>query len=395
MKIIHTADWHLGHVLYNYDRHEEQQSMLEQMVEIVEAEQPDVFILAGDVFDNAQPSAAIQTMLSDALVKMHRANPDMAIVSIAGNHDSGSRHTIFHSAWKILNVIVLGNVYREETDFSKYVVEINDKGYVVAVPYAAERNTPDRFFERLQEYVAEKNAEKQLPVIMTAHLAVSGGDFKGHDNASELVVGGLDCQDLSVFGEGYDYVALGHIHRAQFIRGSEKRVRYSGTPIAISFDEVESGNEHSVSVVEIDKHGDLPRVRTIAIHNPHPLVNIPAEGFAEWDEVKSLFAEYPADIPSYIRLNVSVNSFLPPLANDEAVQISRDKQCRFCFINAKRNVIQQQGSEHRQFTTSEFQHLTPMQVAEFYLESKNIEFSDDLKEMFEEALKVLNETAED
>lgn len=390
MKILHTADWHLGHVLFNYDRHEEQQSMLDQMAEIVKKEQPDVFILAGDVFDNAQPSATTQTMLSDAIVKIHQANPDMAIVSIAGNHDSGSRHTIFHSAWKMLNVTVLGNVYKEESDLSKYVVEIKDKGYVVAVPHAAERNMPDCFFERLQEYVAEKNAEKQLPVILTAHLAVRGSNFKGHDNATDLCVGNLDCQDLSVFGQGYDYVALGHIHRAQFVSGSEKRVRYSGTPIAVSFDEVESGNEHSVTVVEIGKHGDLPQARTIAVHNPHPLVNLPTEGFAEWDEVKSLFDAYPDDIQSYIRLNVLVDNCLPALAENEARQISRNKQCRFCLINSKRKEVVKQDYEHRQLTTSEFQRLTPIQVAEYYLKLKDIEFDDDLRSMFKEAVDSLN-----
>ena len=104
MKILHTSDWHLGHILYNYDRTEEQLSMLDQMVSIVEEQKPDVFLLCGDVYHTSQPSAAIQTMLSEALVRIHDANPGMTIVMTAGNHDSGSKHEIFRKPWLALKV---------------------------------------------------------------------------------------------------------------------------------------------------------------------------------------------------------------------------------------------------------------------------------------------------
>ena len=75
MKILHTSDWHLGHMLYGYDRTEEQQSMLDQMVEIVRDHKPDAFILAGDVYDTPQPSAAVQTMLTKMIVALHDVHP--------------------------------------------------------------------------------------------------------------------------------------------------------------------------------------------------------------------------------------------------------------------------------------------------------------------------------
>lgn len=393
MKILHTSDWHLGHVLYNYDRHEEQQAMLDQMAEIVECERPDVFLLAGDVYDSAQPSASVQTMFSDALVKIHQACPEMVIISIAGNHDSSSKHMIFHTPWKALNVSMVGTVFRE-ADLSDYIYKIENKGYVVAVPYAADRNMPEDVFKHLQEMVAERNQAEQLPVVLMAHMAVSGCNFKGHDNATDKTIGGLDCQDLECFGEGYDYVALGHIHREQFIQGSKDRVRYCGTPIAISFDEAESGNAYSVSIVELKRHGDPPMVRNIDINNLHPLVNLPSDRFGEWDEVKSLFANYPKDIPSYVRLNVSVDNYLPPMANDEAAQIAKEKQCKFCLINAKRKEQESKEGAHQQYTTSEFQKLTPMEVAKQYLESKGEVFDEELQSLFEEALKSINESTE-
>ena len=386
MKILHTSDWHLGHLLYNYDRREEQQSMLDQMVELVRAEQPDVFLLAGDVYDTSQPSASVQTLFSDALLKIHEACEDMRIVCIAGNHDSGSKHTIFRSPWAKMNVTMIGGVSREIDDPWQYIVKVDGKGYVVAVPYAADRNMPEDFFKKLQEVVAQQNQE-QLPVVLMAHLAVWGGDFKGHENATESMVGGLDCQGVEIFGEGYDYVALGHIHKTQFIRDTDHRVRYCGTPLPISFDEAMGEQEHGVTIVELQRHGDAPQVKTVAFKNPRPLVNLPLEDFEEWDEVKRQFEAFPDDIPAYIRLNVLVDSRLPVAANDEAKQIASGKKCRLCLINSKRKVQLQQGDGYQQFTTSEFQKMAPMEVAKIFLESKQEEDVDELMKLFEIAFK--------
>ena len=90
MKILHTSDWHLGHILYNYDRTQEQLCMLEQMVNIVKEQKPDVFLLCGDVYHTPQPSAAVQTMLTNALLNIHKAQPEMVIVVTVGNHDIGN-----------------------------------------------------------------------------------------------------------------------------------------------------------------------------------------------------------------------------------------------------------------------------------------------------------------
>lgn len=386
MKLLHTSDWHLGHLLYNFDRREEQLAMLEQMAEVVRAEQPDVFLLSGDVYDSSQPSASVQTLFSDGLLKIHETCEDMQIVCIAGNHDSASRLTIFHSPWAKMNVAILGGMNREVENLSDYIVPIEGKGYVVAVPYAADRNMPADFFKQLQEEVARQNQE-QLPVVLMAHLAVSGSDFKGHENVNDMMVGGLDCQQAEIFGEGYDYVALGHIHKAQYIFNTDHRVRYSGTPIPISFDEAMGADEHGVTMVELEKHGDLPQIRTIPITNPRPLVNLPVEGFGEWKAVKEQFEAFPDDIPAYIRLNVLVDGHLSAAANSEANEIASRKQCRFCLINLKRRMQLQQSNGYQQFSTSEFQKMTPMEVAKMVLTTKQEEQTEELLKLFEMAMK--------
>ena len=383
MKILHTSDWHLGHTLYNYDRAEEQQAMLEQMVSIVEEQKPDVFLLCGDVYHTPQPSAAVQTMLSDGLVRIHEANPQMTIVMTAGNHDSGTKHEIFQTPWKALKVYAIGQLEKEDLD--EHIIEVPGKGWIVAVPYANERNIPEGFFQQLLDRVAERNAEN-LPVVMTAHTTVKGCDFTGHDHATEYTVGGIDSLELDEMGEGYDYLALGHIHHGQFVHSGKHNVRYSGTPLPVSFDENFS---HSVSMVEIGKHGDTPKVEEIDIQNPHPLVTLPTDGLATWEAAKELLSQFPDDIPAYIRLNVEIEDFLPVEANAEAASLAEGKQCRFCCINAKRKAVRQ--DDVQVLTVQEFQEEKPIEIARRYAEYEGISFDEEMQTMFNEVMDMVAE----
>ena len=417
MKILHTSDWHLGHTLYNYDRTEEQRAMLEQMVSIVEEQKPDVFLLCGDVYHTPQPSAAVQTMLSDGLVRIHEANPQMTIVMTAGNHDSGTKHEIFQTPWKALKVYAIGQLgkaanKREQNharmesaeheqarlkgkeDQDEHIIEVPGKGWIVAVPYANERNIPEGFFQQLLDRVAEKNTEN-LPVVMTAHTTVKGCDFTGHDHATERLrvgeqssgiysVGGIDSLELDEMGEGYDYLALGHIHHEQFVHSGKHNVRYSGTPLPVSFDE---NFTHSVSIVEISQHGETPTVKVIEIQNPHPLVTLPTVGLATWEEAKELLSKFPDDIPAYIRLNVEIEDFLPVEANAEAASLAKEKQCRFCCINAKRKAVRQ--DDVQVLTVQEFQAEKPIEIARRYAEYEGISFDEEMQTMFNEVMDMV------
>ena len=383
MKILHTSDWHLGHTLYNYDRTEEQRAMLEQMVSIVEKQKPDVFLLCGDVYHTPQPSAAVQTMLSDGLVRIHEVCPQMTIVMTAGNHDSGTKHEIFQTPWKALKVYAIGQLEKEDLD--EHIIEVSGKGWIVAVPYANERNIPEGFFQQLLDRVAEKNNEN-LPVVMTAHTTVKGCDFTGHDHATEYNVGGIDSLELEEMGEGYDYLALGHIHHGQFVHSGKRNVRYSGTPLPISFDE---NFTHSVSIVEISQHGETPTVKEIEIQNPHPLVTLPTDGLATWEEAKGLLSKFPDDIPAYIRLNVEIEDFLPVEANAEAASLTEGKRCRFCCINAKRKAVSQ--NDVQVLTVQEFQSEKPIDIAKRYAEYEGINFDEEMQTMFNEVMDMVAE----
>ena len=307
----------------------------------------------------------------------------MTIVATAGNHDSCSKHEIFRTPWRDSKIYAIGNLSRD--NINDHIISIPGKGYVVAVPYTYERNIPDGFFQQLLDAVAEMNSEK-LPVVMTAHTTVKGCDFTGHENTSENTIGGIDSIDIKQMGEGYDYLALGHIHHAQFVHTGKHNVRYSGTPIAVSFDE---NYHHTVSLVEIGAHGEKPIVEEIEIKNIHPLVTLPTEGLASWDEAKKLFADYPNDIAAYIRLNVEVDDMLPPNANDEARSIANSKECKFCIINAKRK--EQEKSESKTLSIQEFQAESPLDIAMRYANDINRTFDDEMKDLFNEVIRIINE----
>lgn len=383
MKFIHTSDWHLGHVLYGIDRTEEQEDMLDQMVSIVERHKPDAFLLSGDVFHNHQPTSSIQTMFTDAVVRIHNAHPDMQIIITAGNHDSAVRHEIFRTPWKNFNVHMIGNLAHDE--LQSHIIEIPGKGFVIALPYMHARNMPAGCRQKLIDMVTERNTDG-LPVVLMDHTTVSGSDFKGHEHITDYTVGGIDGITLDEFGTGYDYVALGHIHNPQNIKGSDGKVRYSGTPLPVTFDEV---YDHSVTLVEIAARGESPVQSEVHIDNIHPLVSLPAEGFATWDEAKKLLEKFSSDKVSYIRLNIEVEDFLPSDAEMTSENICERLGHRFCYNNVRRRVVASDGL--RTMSVEEFKEQSPLDLAEMYLTDQGVVFDEEMKEMFREAMDYVNE----
>lgn len=389
MKILHTSDWHLGHCLYNYDRTEEQTSMLNQIVEIAEREQPDLFLVSGDVYHTSQPSAAVQKMFADTMVRLYKACPGTEIVVTSGNHDSASKHEIFQTPWLALNVHAIGTIDREQME--NHIIEIPGKGYVVAVPYCYKRNLPEGFFQNLLDEVAKRNTQN-LPVVLSAHTTVQGCDLSGHEHSSDFMVGGIDTFSIDQLGSGYDYLALGHIHHAQFIHTGKHNVRYSGTPLAVSFDEDYS---HTISIVTIEKHGDAPDVKEVEITNPRQLVTLPKEGTVTWEEAKQMLRDFPSDEPCYIRLNVRVNDFLPSQANAEAGKIISEggKKCRFCHIKVSRPEIEH--DENTTLSIDDFYRATPIDILSKYAKGKGIEIDADLQALFNEALMAMEDDEND
>lgn len=396
LKILHTSDWHIGQVFYGEDRTQEQQYMLAQITDCVAVEKPDIMLLAGDIFDVIMPNAKAQKVLTNALVAIHNAHPAMTIVSISGNHDSATRHETHQLLWESVNVHMIGNIHNDQVE--RHVLPIYDTNsqlcaYVVAVPYAAQRMIASDFYRRLNEYATLQGDTDQVPVIFLGHLAASSCESTGHalDNFGKdaMYIGNIEAMEVSEIGLGYDYVALGHIHKAQNLN---ERARYSGSPIAMSFDEVASDYRHSISIVEIEARGAMPNIREVEIATCLPLVNIPAAEAATWDRVLQELTNFPSDIPARIRLNVLLqgDDVLPYDHEWKVNEALLGKSARHCETNVQR-VQTELASNHKshemvRMELAELLHMQPIDVARKWMERQGQEMTPEMEQLFNYAM---------
>lgn len=387
MRILHTSDWHLGHNLYGYDRTEEQTAMLGQIVRITGEHRPDALIISGDIYHTGSPSAAVQRMFSETMTALRKAAPETRIIVTAGNHDSAARHEIFRTPWQLLGVDVVGTLDNDSPE--KHIIEIPGKGFVAAFPYTYERNIPKGFYDSVLSMITERNTGG-LPVVMMAHTTVAGCDMTGHDSRATDLVGGIEYTPLEAMGSGYDYLALGHIHRPQWIEGSDNRARYCGTPLAVSFDE---SYPHSVTLAEIPVHGGEVKTEEIDIENPRPLVTLPAMEPAPWAEAFEMLKKFDPESPAYIRLNVTADETLPSDASWLADKATADKKCRFCIVKITRK--KREISDAEAISGEEFRRLDPMEVARRFAADTGREFTTDMEELFAEAVRRLDSDPEE
>lgn len=366
MKVLHTSDWHLGQSLYDHERVDEQRDMLRQLAEVVRVHRPDVMVVSGDVFHTAVPPAWAQRIYVEGLLAIHAACPEMTIVVTAGNHDSASRLEANGALWRLAGVTVVGGLGRDNEgrlDVSRHIVEIPGKGFVVALPHAFLSTIPapptvERdgrmawLCQTLLDGVAARNTAS-LPVVLMAHAAIAGSDFTGHDQ-----VGMSDTFPFTALGTGYDYVALGHIHRPQTLADTDGRVHYCGTPIAVSFDEQ---CEHSVSLVTLTGH-QPPQVERVRITNLIPLHTFPVQALP-LEEALAQLQQFDGRKRSYVRFHVHADGTSLADAMVRASQILEGTNASLCTMLVERPQAATPGHTAEALTVSELQALSPIDVA--------------------------------
>ena len=381
MKCIHTADWHIGQDFYHYDRSEEHRFFLKQLCEVVGREQPDLFLLCGDVFHTSTPSNASVKLYTEGMVALHQACPEMKIIVTAGNHDSASRLSSTEEVWKFANLHIIGGLERDsESDslqLERHIIVIPNKAFVIAVPYVHERNYD--VFRQLQRMVEERNSNG-LPVLMTGHLALSGSDVRGHD---PVMLGGMETVALSDLLVSCDYWALGHIHCPQTLVESKGRARYSGSPLHVSFDE---NYPHSVSMVTLEKHGDLPEIKAIPIHQSCHLVSLPSKALP-LDEVLPLLKEYETEKPAYLRVQVLVKDYLSREGKEKIEAILKQKPDLFFCLYKTEHEAYVNDKTPLFLDTRQIQDMHPLEIARLCYRSKfGVELDEAKVKMLEEVV---------
>lgn len=253
VKLFHLSDLHLGKRVNDFPMLEDQAYILDCILEIIDGEQPDVILIAGDVYDKAIPSTEAVALLDDFLVKL--ANRPLAVLIISGNHDSPERLAFANRLMESRRVYIAPAYHGEVTP-----VTLEDAHGPVdfwLLPFLKPAHLR-RFFpeEGVESYTdAMACAIRHMPLdparrnVLVTHQFVTGAE---RCESEEVSIGGTDNVDASVFAP-FDYVALGHLHAPQNVGG--ERIRYCGTPLKYSFSEVH--HQKSVTVVELGERGTL------------------------------------------------------------------------------------------------------------------------------------------
>ena len=333
MKILHTADWHIGQLFHEYDRTKEHQQFLDWLVKTLHEEQVNVLLISGDVFDLSNPPAASIKMFYTFLNKAVKINPALQIIITAGNHDSASRLESPKPLLESSNIHIIGVVEKDANgniDYEKMIIPLKDKNgnirtWCMAVPFLrmgdypviADYDNPyaegvAKLYEEAYQFTLDKIQDGQS-VICMGHLHTQQAEKTGMDDFERLIMGGVECISAAAFHEDIKYVALGHIHKAQRIGGKD-HIRYCGSPIPMSFSEL--NYKHQVIVFELED-GNLSNLRAIEVPVTVPLLRVPSQ-HSTFSEVLSALEQLPPttghpDLAPYLEVRVLLDSPEPAL----------------------------------------------------------------------------------
>ena len=272
MRILHTADWHIGQRLHERSRLDEHQQFLDWLLETIQKRKVDLLLVSGDIFDTSLPSAKATKLYYRFLYRLFDETDAYAVIT-AGNHDSPRHLESPQEFLKMGHIYVVGlSVEAAECVFP--FPPDNPQVAVAAVPYLSETELPhvsyeteieksERYRERLKSFYADcvSAMPTELPKILMGHLFVQGG--KVTDSERNIQIGGATAIHASDFPEGVNYIALGHLHRPQTIKGAAYPIRYSGSPIPLRFNEADYRKK--VYLLELSGGGTLMRDEEIEI----------------------------------------------------------------------------------------------------------------------------------
>jgi exonuclease SbcD len=291
MRILHTADWHFGRTLEGRSRLKEQEDFIEELVELVQDQQIDLVLLAGDVYDSVNPPAAAEQLFYDGISRISDFGKRPVVV-IAGNHDNPERLAASTPLAVKQGIHLVGFPTTAMQEI--HIPRTDEQALVYALPYPSESRLKELLTESADEEVLRSAYSQRIAHILSqqakhfsnrsvnllmSHIYVLGGAET--ESERPIQVGGAYTVDTSALAVNAQYTALGHLHRPQTLKGPEL-IRYSGSPLAYSFSE--AGQSKSVTVLEI-KPGQAPELEEIYLRSGKPLVRWQAKkGIAEIHE---------------------------------------------------------------------------------------------------------------
>lgn len=339
---LHTSDWHLGQFFHHHEREYEHKAFLNWLLQHIQQKQPHALLIAGDIFDVVNPASSAQKQFYQFLSDAHALAPSMQTLMIAGNHDSGYRIEQVEPFLAKFNAKAVGVIRKnaeQALDIERLLVPIYDTqqqivAWCLTLPYLrsaeitgihSQDNTHSSAVAALhQQLITAAKARKkpEQALILMSHAHVQGGETS--DSERPIVVGHEEALSTTLFDEAIDYVALGHLHKPQQV--GQPHIRYSGSPIPLSFSELHY--PHQVLEVKLDplktdgarfsyerllvpRSVDLIRIRCELSELMTQLSQLPKEEIFELHARHFLEIEYVSDAPPPIDLRQQIELALP------------------------------------------------------------------------------------
>ena len=346
MKILHTADWHLGQKFFHRNREQEHTAALNWLADFIVEEKVELLIVAGDIFDTDSPPNYARKIYFDFLKKLINTCCEN-IVIVAGNHDSANMLDAAKELFKLLNVYVVGHI---TDDRSEQIIEIrgSDKGalkaVVGAVPYLRDKDirksvSGESYEQRVEslrlgiqqhyneiETALKPYQKEAVPIIVTGHLYVGGGERD--DRPNSIHIGSLDIIETDSFSADFDYVALGHLHRVQQI-DKKRPIWYSGALIPLDFSELNFAQ--AVRLVEFEnkkiiqqKSVKVPLKRKLRYYKNN----------LEYIKEKLSNLDTEVALPTWLKIEVETAHYSPDLLSD-LEEVLADKPAEIIILNQR------------------------------------------------------------
>ena len=403
MKILHTADWHLGIKLHKKDLSEDHKIFFEWLIKLIEEREIEVLLISGDIFDHANPTSEARHLYYSFLRQLIHVK--CKVIMTAGNHDSPA---VLNGPKDILAMLNINIVATVPSSIDDSIIELKNKNgaaecVVCAVPYLRDSDirTPvenetyknrieqkflgmKTYFDSIVNYALQKYGEN-IPVILMGHLFTLG--VATSDSERDIQRGGLEMFSANDFPENCKYIALGHIHKPQRV-GNSETIRYSGSPIPLSFSEK---NDNKI-VLELNVSGNC--IQEVLVHEIPSARRLRrfSGSFKEVQESLSVFkndkklkclAELELIEKNYDPvLKVNLHKFNVEFQSDEVEILGTPK---LIFLDRTSNL--------QIYEDKNIEELTPKEILLKKLEIDSIE--EDKKELIIEAFdELLNEIVE-
>ena len=410
MRILHTSDWHLGQHFMGYSRQTEHQALIDWLLTQVQTQAVDAVLIAGDIFDTGAPPSYARELYNQLIVRLHEKG--VALLLLAGNHDSvsvldESRDLLSHLGTQVVS---------STGDDARHVVTLplkntdNTPGCIVcALPFIRPRdvqqsqagqsaqdkqqalqNAIAATYQRVYAAALQKQAEllastgQQLPIIATGHLTTVGAS--SNESVREIYVGALEAFPTNAFPPA-SYIALGHIHKPQTVGGLD-HIRYSGSPIALGFDEAKQTKQ--VLLVDVDT-GGLQAVTAVPVPVFQPMLALSGSLAQLPALLQDAAAKASGDTTVWVEVTVQEDDYLADMAT-RVQTMAEGLPLNILRIKRQRGTAAAQLASDARESLDE---LTPLDVFERRLAQESLEppLQSALTERYQQVLHSLNDIA--